>query len=102
MKMDETEQVYDVIIVGAGVSGSTAAYTLKKSCPNLKMLMIEGKDRVGGRTQTIEMKGCGGKMVKFDAGGQWVTDTQETLTALFKELDIQTYDQYDKGLIPSI
>ena len=48
-------ELYDVLIVGAGVSGATAAYTLKKQCPELKILIIEGKDRVGGRTHTIEL-----------------------------------------------
>jgi flavin-dependent dehydrogenase len=31
---------YDVIVVGAGASGATAAYTLKKKKPNLKILII--------------------------------------------------------------
>ena len=42
------EDVYDVIIVGAGISGSYAAYLLKKRCKNIRILIIEGKDRVGG------------------------------------------------------
>jgi flavin-dependent dehydrogenase len=45
---DLAEQVYDVVIVGAGISGSYAAYTLKKQCKNIKVLIIEAKDRVGG------------------------------------------------------
>ena len=43
-----SEEVYDVIVVGAGISGSYAAYTLKKKCKNIKILIIEAKDRVGG------------------------------------------------------
>lgn len=96
-KSDESE-LYDVIIVGAGVSGATAAYTLKKKCPTLKVLVIEAKDRTGGRTETIELN-CStpGKKVKLDAGGQWVTDTQEIITQLLDELDIKTYTQFDTG-----
>ncbi len=94
----EDSQVYDVLIIGAGVSGATAAYTLKKLYSSLSILVIEGKDRVGGRTQTVELN-CSkpGKKVKLDAGGQWVADTQEVITEILKELKIETYPQYDTG-----
>ena len=95
---DESSELYDVIIVGAGVSGATAAYTLKKKCPNLKLLVVEAKGRTGGRTETIQLN-CSqpGKKVTLDAGGQWVTDTQEIITELINELDIKTYPQFDTG-----
>jgi monoamine oxidase len=90
--------VYDVIVVGAGLSGLNSAYILKKKCPHLKILILEAKDRVGGRTQTIELK-CSkpNKMSKWDIGGQWVTDSQKNITKLLKEFDIDTYYQYDTG-----
>ena len=92
------EELYDVLIVGAGVSGATAAYTLKKQCPELRILIIEGKERVGGRTHTIELNSATpGKKTKFDAGGQWVTDSQEVVTKLINELNIETYTQFDTG-----
>jgi monoamine oxidase len=94
----QNKELFDVIIVGAGVSGSTAAYTLKKQCSSLKILVIEAKNRVGGRTQTVELN-CSkpGKKIKVDAGGQWVSDTQETITPLLKELNIETFPQFDTG-----
>lgn len=45
---DKNEDVYDVIVVGAGIAGSSAAYYLKKNCPSLKIIVVEAKDRVGG------------------------------------------------------
>ncbi len=47
-KNDDDAFVYDVIIVGAGISGSCAAYLLKKRCKDIKILVIEAKNRVGG------------------------------------------------------
>ena len=44
--IDDNQEFYDVIIVGAGISGLSSAYFLKKKHPNLKMLIIEAKDRV--------------------------------------------------------
>lgn len=69
----ENQEIYDVVIIGAGISGSYAAYTLKKRCKNIKILILEAKDRVGGRTFTTELK-CSkeNKTSKWDLGGQWV------------------------------
>ena len=69
----DPQDFYDVIVVGAGLSGLSSAYFLKKKHPNLRMLIIEAKDRVGGRTQTIEMK-CteDGHKEKWDVGGKLV------------------------------
>lgn len=90
---------FDVIIVGAGISGSTAAYNLKKSVKNLRILMIEGKSRVGGRTETIEKKSAvkEGKVTKWDLGGQWVSSGQRHVTKVLDELNIPTYKQYTEG-----
>jgi monoamine oxidase len=90
--------LYDVIIVGAGIAGASAAYHLKKTCSKLRILVIEAKNRVGGRTQTVDLK-CSedGTKSKWDVGGQWVTDTQTNITRILNELEIETYKQYDSG-----
>lgn len=68
--MFEENRLYDVVIIGAGISGLTAAYNLKKKFKNIKILILEAKDRVGGRTKTIEMK-CSieNKKSLWDVGG---------------------------------
>jgi monoamine oxidase len=90
--------VYDVVVVGAGISGLTAAYNLVKKLDHIKILIIEAKDRVGGRTRTIQLK-CSNpeKTSSWDVGGQWVTDTQTQITKLLEELNIETYDQFVEG-----
>ncbi|MCE0763283.1 FAD-dependent oxidoreductase [Pseudonocardia kujensis] len=57
---------YDVIVVGAGFAGATAA----RECAvrGLRTLVLEGRDRVGGRTWTSQMSD--GKLV--DIGGTYV------------------------------
>ncbi len=42
----DDQDYYDVIVVGAGLSGLSSAYFMKKKYPNLKFLIIEAKDRV--------------------------------------------------------
>lgn len=64
---------FDVIIIGAGLSGLSSGYYLKKADSNLKILIIEAKDRIGGRTQTAKLKCSKEGVVKgWDIGGQWV------------------------------
>ena len=46
---------YDVIIVGAGIAGLTAAKILKAA--NKKILLIESSDGVGGRVRTDHKDG---------------------------------------------
>lgn len=41
---------YDTVVVGAGLSGLTAAYSLKKNCPNMSILVMERSDAAGGLT----------------------------------------------------
>lgn len=39
---------YDVIIVGAGISGIGAACHLQRECPDKSYLILEGRDAIGG------------------------------------------------------
>lgn len=57
---------YNVIVIGAGFAGLTAARDLTAS-RDLSVLLVEARDRVGGRTCTVkELAG------EFEIGGQWV------------------------------
>src|SRR5579885_2789464 len=39
---------FDVVIVGAGLSGIGAAYHLQTLCPNKRYVILEGRDAIGG------------------------------------------------------
>ena len=41
-------QSFDVVIVGAGLSGIGTAVHLKKHCPNKNFVILEGRDAIGG------------------------------------------------------
>src|ERR1700749_1523334 len=56
---------YDVIIVGGGFAGVTAA----RECAlrGRSVLLLEGRDRLGGRTWSAEWEGT-----RIEYGGAWV------------------------------
>lgn len=57
---------YDVIVIGAGFAGLTAARDLAAQ-GNLDVLLLEARDRIGGRTCTVKELD-----EEYEAGGQWV------------------------------
>jgi monoamine oxidase len=80
----------DAIVVGAGLSGLMAARTLAES--GASVVVLEARDRVGGRTWSPEL---GGERV--DLGGQWVGPTQDRILALAEEFGISTFPQHEHG-----
>lgn len=43
-----TIEHFDVLVVGAGISGIGAGYHLQKNCPNRSYVILEGRERMGG------------------------------------------------------
>ena len=80
----------DVVIVGAGVSGLTAARRLHAA--GLEVTVLEARDRVGGRTLSEPL---GSDVV--DLGAQWLGHGQERAYRLVRELDLSTFRQYERG-----
>ncbi|OAL17294.1 hypothetical protein AYO22_11860 [Fonsecaea multimorphosa] len=59
------DKVFDIVIIGAGYTGLTAARDL--TVAGFQTLLLEGRDRVGGRTWSSEIDGY-----QFELGGAWV------------------------------
>ena len=60
---------YDVLVIGGGFAGVTAARECAKA--GLRTLIVEARDRLGGRTNTVLWNGAVTEM-----GGTWVHWTQ--------------------------
>jgi monoamine oxidase len=80
----------DVVVVGAGFAGLTAARRLRAG--GRSVVVLEADDRVGGRTKQGRIAG-----EVVDLGGQWVGPSQTRLLALASELGVRTYPQYATG-----
>lgn len=80
----------DVVIIGAGVAGLTAAHRLRQA--GREVVVLEARDRVGGRVKSDLSQGF-----LVEVGGQWVAPDQERLIALIEELGLETFSRYRDG-----
>jgi monoamine oxidase len=85
-----TEQT-ETIIIGGGFSGLAAARILNQR--KKKFVLLEARDRVGGRTYTKHFDD--GQYV--DLGGQWIGPTQDRMYELAKENNVEWYNTYNEG-----
>src|ERR1700689_4398303 len=81
----------DVVIVGAGLAGLTAARDLVRA--GRSVLVLEARDRVGGRIVSQQIGD--GKIAEM--GGQYAGPTQDRILALAADLGIATFPTYDTG-----
>lgn len=86
----ETES-FDVVVIGAGLSGLAAARKLLNAGKSVRIL--EARDRVGGRVENQALKNGG----VTELGAAFVGPTQDRVIALADELGIDTFLEYDTG-----
>lgn len=82
-----------VVVVGAGYAGLTAALDLRDA--DIDVLVLEGSDRVGGRTLSERTEDGSGLVI--DHGGQWVGPTQTRLLAAAERFGCRTFPTYNSG-----
>jgi monoamine oxidase len=87
MQADETE----ICVVGAGFAGLAAARRLVAA--GREVVVLEARDRVGGRTWNREMSD--GTIVS--AGGTWLGKGQDRMFAICQEMGMATYPQFEDG-----
>jgi monoamine oxidase len=81
----------DVIVVGAGLAGLAAADALRKE--GKSFVVLEARDRVGGRTLNRSI----GHGNVVEVGGQWVGSTQDRVFDLIDDLGLETFPTYVNG-----
>lgn len=84
------EETADVIVIGAGLSGLVAARRLQEAGKHV--VVLEARDRVGGRLFTTEIGNH-----RFDVGGQFFGPSQTAVRALADELGLKFQTTYTQG-----
>ncbi len=82
---------YDCIIVGAGYAGLAAAKSLKEA--GKQILVLEARDRVGGRVWTRQCSG--GTYEDYD--GSFLGVHRDQMYALAKQFNVRTFDVQTEG-----
>jgi len=66
--VSNTGEVYDLVVVGAGISGLAAAYYYRREAgPNARILILDNHDDFGGHAQRNEFN-VGGRLLIANAG----------------------------------
>src|SRR3954465_5788228 len=90
-KAKKPTRYVDVVVVGAGLAGLSAARQLVAA--GKKVVVIEADKRVGGRLLNIDIGG--GKIT--EGGAEFIGETQDHIAKLAKDLGLETFPTYNTG-----
>ena len=71
---------FDVVVVGSGISGLSCARSIHLDRPDLSVIVLEARNRVGGRLLFEN---------STDIGGGWIGATQKHCLSAAKELGLE-------------
>ncbi|KAK4998627.1 hypothetical protein LTR28_013626, partial [Elasticomyces elasticus] len=77
MALEKYENNYDVIIVGAGISGINFAYRLQTQCPDLNFTILEAREVIGGTWALFKYPGLRSDSDLYTFGFPWRPWTEQ-------------------------
>ncbi len=102
-KPGKPEADYDLVVVGAGISGLSAAFHYKRKKPDARILIIDNHDDFGGHAKRNEFDVDGATRIGY--GGTESIDTPSSYTEIARQtladIGVDTsrfYEYYDQEL----
>ncbi len=89
-KPEDSHAIYDLVVVGAGISGLSAAYFFRKAKPNAKILILDNHDDFGGHAKRNEYD-LNGRMELLNGGTELIDSPRpysKVAAGLLKDLGI--------------
>ena len=103
----DPEREYDLVVVGGGISGLSAAHFFRREDPRARILILDNHDDFGGHAKRNEFQVNGETRIGY--GGTESIDTPSGYADVSKELlkdigiDVERfYDYYDQELYNSL
>ncbi len=85
----------DVLIVGAGLSGLALALDLQRA--GRDYILVEARDRIGGRIKSLAADAASGNTPRYDLGPAWFWHGQPRMAQLVRDFDLAVFEQYSTG-----
>jgi cytochrome b involved in lipid metabolism len=85
---NNTKPIYDLVIIGGGISGLYTLYKLGKKYPRLKILLLESNERYGGRIYSYK-ESIDGQEYIMDLGAGRLGHHHTLINNLINELNLK-------------
>ena len=98
-----SESEFDVIVVGAGLSGIAAAHYLRSQCPERSFVLLEGRDAIGGTWDLFRYPGIRSDSDMFTLGytfRPWTSDASIAEGGAIRDYIRET--AREEGVLPRI
>lgn len=102
------EEQYDLVVVGGGISGLSAAWFYRQKHPKARVLIIENHDDFGGHAKRNEFQ-AGGRMILGYGGSEAFQSPKhlysDTVNKLLKQLnvDVDRFETaFDRDFYPNL